>query len=368
MNKLAKFLILAILAVKASAAIDGPPPNLAKMEIETECPGADTRKLPTDITVEQFDAAFSNVGEGGGRKRWARISDDQWMLEVESVDKVLNMRTSYRFVFVFDPSRSGRALFARMAIDSVEANKTDRYIFVQNDIKAMLAKLNKSKPPGPALIDNKNEHLGLRLGSFRRDLRYRVIKEETEECRRFRYSDRNDLQQLEARQTKVEIALPPGFVFGNFQFVKMRLFYVANRLCEINMVLPDDADIAISISQQRTGMSYEQQQEAYRLQQQQYKRAGKTLIEALTAKYGAPADADRDGAGEFAAWEGADVYLGFHGIGLDLNYSRFGPNPGGGVTFGSKKALEAATQDLLKEAQSQQDDSKKKAQELKDKI
>lgn len=348
MNKLAKSLILAILAVKASAATDGPPPDLAKMGIETESPGADSLKWPTDITVEQFDAAFSNVGESGGRKRWSKISNDQWMLEVESVDKVLNMRTSYRFVFVFDPSRSSRALFARMVIDSVDANKADRYQFI-DQVKFLLAKLNESKPYGPAPIDNKNEHLGLRLGSSRRELKYQVFAEDTKACVPFRDSDRRDLQQLEARQTDVDIVVPPGFVFGNIRIASVTLYYVADRLCEIKMRMPNNpAD----------------------LQVQQYQQAMNTLYDALVAKYGEPRAADRDVDKSSAKWEGADVYLGFRGIGANqyLSYSRFGPSLGCCVVLGSKKVLQAAEQEFLKKSQSQQDDSKKKAQELKDKI
>jgi len=78
------------------------------------------------LTVDQLVKSYADQGAA----KWSKLSDTQWMLTVDLVDKVTQKADKIQFVLDQPAALKGDALLTRLVINGADANQSEILTFV----------------------------------------------------------------------------------------------------------------------------------------------------------------------------------------------------------------------------------------------
>jgi hypothetical protein len=117
-------LCLTIAALFTGYSRGGPPPDFQKGNVQVVVPqGAATPTLHRyDFTVEQITKGYIENGS-----KWSELSETEWMVTLDSEDKVTNKKSRVRFVFEKHPELKGDVLLKRVVLDGEDLSQEQIY-------------------------------------------------------------------------------------------------------------------------------------------------------------------------------------------------------------------------------------------------
>jgi hypothetical protein len=110
--------VLSLLTVCILAACSASPaPEFMKAELKVALP--DIGVVPAEMTVEKMVGSFSIPG------KWSKLSATEWMLTMESEDKVTKKQSKMQWVYETQPQLNGAVLVKRLVVDGEDAGWKD---------------------------------------------------------------------------------------------------------------------------------------------------------------------------------------------------------------------------------------------------
>jgi len=111
--------VVSLLAVCILSACSGgsPSPEFMKAELKMDYPKVGV--IPAEITVEKMVSSFTIPG------KWSKLSDNEWMLTMDSEDKVTKKQSKMQWVYEPRPELNGAVLVKRLVINGEDASAND---------------------------------------------------------------------------------------------------------------------------------------------------------------------------------------------------------------------------------------------------
>jgi hypothetical protein len=125
-----KNIILSLItaAIFTACSGGGSPPDFQKAKLQAFIPqGAAASTLGHfDLTVEQMAKTFLDRAPG----KWSKLSDTEYMLTLDSEDRVTKARSRMQLVFDKRPELKGDVLMSRVVIDGQDSSQEEIFQFM----------------------------------------------------------------------------------------------------------------------------------------------------------------------------------------------------------------------------------------------
>ncbi|MEI6872641.1 MAG: hypothetical protein WCL08_10200 [Verrucomicrobiota bacterium] len=120
-------LCLIIAAIFTGYSRGGPPADFQKGNVQVIVPqGAASPILQRyDFTVEQITKPFIEKGA-----KWTKLSETEWMVTLDSEDKVTNKKSKVQLVFEKHPELKGDVVLKRLLSSGEDCSQEEIYQFV----------------------------------------------------------------------------------------------------------------------------------------------------------------------------------------------------------------------------------------------
>jgi uncharacterized protein YcfL len=121
MKKNITLIILTSLILTACSG-GNPPPEFHAAQVQVAIP--DGQPSGADMTVDQVVKSYADEGSA----KWSKLSDTEWMITIDFLDKVT--QKSDKMQFVFDKQDNGSVLLRRIVMNGEDASQSDILTFV----------------------------------------------------------------------------------------------------------------------------------------------------------------------------------------------------------------------------------------------